>query len=359
MADDSDEEKTEDPTEHRIEEYRKRGEVASSKDLTSVLILAACVMTLSLSTIYVFETIKEYVEWLYALDIRAAFSSPIVGKTIMTKTVMTALTSIAPIFLVSVSMGVISSILQFGFLFAPEVLQLKFDRIDPIQGFKRLFSFRSIVEAIKGIFKFTIIISIVYFYIKDDLLSYSGFLHMDYFQGFLHAKGMIVKIVMAMITGLLVVAAGDFAYQKFSYTQKLKMTKQQAKEEHKSQEGNPEVRAKIKAIQREMSQRRMMASIPTADAIVTNPTHFAVAIKYDPETMISPEIVAKGADHLAMRIREIAKQHNVPLVENVQLARNLYNTVKVGQGVPRPLYKAVAEVLAFVYRLKKKQKALQ
>ncbi len=358
MADDSDEEKTEDPTEHRIQEFRKRGEVASSKDLTSVILLAACVMTLSLSTIFIFETIKEYIEWLYALDLQAAFTDK-AGKTILTKTAMTALICVGPVFIVSACIGVAASIMQVGFLFAPEVLQLKFDRIDPIQGFQRLFSFRSIVEALKGIFKFIIIISIVYFYIKDDILTYSGFLHMDFFSGFLQAKAMIVKVVMAMIAGLVVIAAGDFAYQKYSYLQKLKMTKQQTKEEHKQQEGNPEVRAKIKAIQREMSQRRMMAAIPTADAIVTNPTHYAVAIKYDPETMISPEVVAKGADHLAMRIREIAQANNVPLVENVQLARNLYNTVKVGQGVPRTLYKAVAEVLAFVYRLKRKQKAIQ
>lgn len=358
MADDSDEEKTEEPTEHRIQEFRKRGEVASSKDLTSVLLLAACVLTLSLSTIYIFETVKEYVEWLYALDLQAAFTSK-PGKTILIRTVTTAFYCVAPVFLVSMCIGVIGSIMQIGFLFAPEVLQLKFDRIDPIQGIKRLFSVRSLVEALKGIFKFVIIISIVYYYIKDDINSYSGFLHMDFFEGFIYAKGMTVKLVMAMITGLVVVAVGDFAYQKFSYSEKLKMTKQQSKEEHKSQEGNPEVRAKIKAIQRDMSQRRMMGSIPTADAIITNPTHYAVAIKYDPETMISPEVVAKGADYLALRIREIAKENNVPLVENVQLARNLYNTVKVGQGVPRTLYKAVAEVLAFVYRLKKKQKALQ
>ena len=164
---------------------------------------------------------------------------------------------------------------------------------------------------------------------------------------------------MSMVSGLIVVAMGDFGYQKYAYKKKMMMSKSEMKQEHKQQEGNPEVRAKIRAIQREMSSQRMMADIPTADAIITNPTHISIAIKYDPETMISPEIIGKGSDHLALRIRTIAKEHNVPLVENVPLARTLYKTVKVGDGVPRNAYKAVAEVLAFVYRLKKKEKALQ
>ncbi len=358
MAEGSDEEKTEEPSEHRIQESRKRGEVASSKELSSVLLLAACIMTLSISAVYIFETISEFVEWLYTLDLQQAYT-PKMGKEIITRTVMAAFKSVGPLFLVSVCVGVAGSIMQFGLLFAPDVLQLKFDRIDPLQGIKRLFSMKSLVEAIKGIFKFAIIISIVYVFLKDDIASYSGFLHMSFFDGFLYLKEMVVKITMAMVTGLIVVAVGDFGYQKYSYKQKMMMTKQEAKEEHKQQEGNPEVRAKIRAIQREMSSRRMIADIPTADAIITNPTHISVAIKYDPETMISPEVVAKGADHLALRIRTIAKENNVPLVENVPLARSLYNTVKVGEGVPRNAYKAVAEVLAFVYRLKRKEKALQ
>lgn len=358
MAENSDEEKTEDPTEHRIQESRKRGEVASSKELSSVLILAACIMTLSISAVYFFETIGEFVEWLYTLDLQKAYG-PKMGKVILKKAVMTAFKCVAPIFLTAACVGVASSIVQFGLLFSPEVLQLKFDRVNPLAGVKRLFSMKSVVEAIKGVFKFSIIISIVYFFLKDDISSYSGFLHMNFFEGFLYLKDMVVQICMSMVAGLIVVAMADFGYQKFAYKKKMMMSKSEMKQEHKQQEGNPEVRAKIRAIQREMSSKRMMADIPTADAIVTNPTHISIAIKYDPETMISPEIIGKGSDHLALRIRTIAKEHNIPLVENVPLARTLYKTVKVGEGVPRNAYKAVAEVLAFVYRLKKKENALQ
>ena len=168
----------------------------------------------------------------------------------------------------------------------------------------------------------------------------------------------IVKLVFSVMIGLGVIALGDFAYQKFSYQKKLMMTKEELKKESKEQDGNPEVKQKIKAIQREMSQKRMMEDVATADVIVTNPTHISVALKYDQLNMISPEVVGKGGDHLAMKIREIAKENDIPIVENVPLARALYKTVKTGAPVPRNLYKAVAEVLAFVYKLKRKRKAV-
>jgi flagellar biosynthetic protein FlhB len=154
------------------------------------------------------------------------------------------------------------------------------------------------------------------------------------------------------------VAMLDFAYQKYTYHNKLKQTKQQIKQESKEQDGNPEIKQRIRQIQREMSRKRMIKDVQTADVIITNPTHISIVLKYDSENMVSPMIIGKGQDHLAMKIREIARLHDIPIVENVLLARTLYKTVKVGSPVPRNLYKAVAEVLAFVYKLKKKKKAL-
>jgi flagellar biosynthesis protein FlhB len=360
MADQSQDqgEKTEDPTAHRIEQFRKRGEVASSKELTSVLVLAAAFLTLSLSLVYIYETLGVYVEWLYGLDISKAYTEKSL-KLIFNKTATAALESVAPLFFVVMAVGVFANVGQIGFLFSTEVLQFKPERVNPLSGVKRLFSMKSFVEAIKGIFKFTFILCIVYFNLKDDINTLGGFLHLGFFAAFLHAKWIITKVGFGILAGLLLIAVSDYAYQKYSYWQKLKMTKEELKKENKDQDGSPEVKQRIKTIQREMAQKRMMTEIPNADVIITNPTHIAIVIQYDQETMISPTVIGKGADHLAMRIREIAKKHNIPIVENVPLARTLYKTVSSGAAVPRALYKTVAEVLAFVYKLKRKRSALE
>lgn len=357
MAEESDQEKTEDPSAHRIDEFRKRGEVASSKELTSVIVLAACILTLTLSLVYIYEVFTEYIEWLYMLDVSNAFKEK-AFKTIVTKTVIVGIKSVAPIFAVSLCVGVGMNVAQIGFLFSPEVLTFKPERIDPIQGVKKLFSMKSVVEAIKSFFKFIFVMAIVYGFIKDDIQSFGGFLHMDFFQAFIYGKDILAKLGMSILLGLLIIAICDFAYQKFSYKKKLMMTKEEAKRESKEQDGNPEVKQKIRAVQREMAQKRMISEIPNADVIVTNPTHISIVLKYDDQSMVSPMVMGKGADHLALRIREIAKEHNIPIVENVPLARALFKTVKENEPVPRTLYKAVAEVLAFVYKLKRKNKAL-
>jgi flagellar biosynthetic protein FlhB len=357
VADDSDQEKTEEPSQHRIDEFRKKGDVAMSRELTSVLVLAACFLTLSLSIVFIYEEMTKFIEWLYTLDIASAYTEKSL-KTITTRTVIVALKCAAPVTLVALCVGVFSQVAQIGFLYSPDILELDFDRVNPINGVKKLFSMRSLFETVKGLFKFVVVLAIVYSYMKDDLVKYNGFMHLELYQSFMYGKQILLKLSFGIIMGLAVIALLDFAYQKFTYRKKLMQTKEELKREHKEQEGNPEVKNRIRQIQREMSRKRMMKDIKTADVIVTNPTHISIVLKYDTETMVSPMVVGKGADHLAMKIREIAKENNIPIVENVMLARTLYKTVKVGQPVPRTLYKAVAEVLAFVYKLRKKQKAL-
>lgn len=356
MADDQGE-KTEEPSQHKLDEARKKGDVASSKELNSVLILTGVFCVLVMSSLYMFELISEYIEWIYGLEVTKAYTEEL-GKRILEETFWMAGKCVLPVFMTSMGLGVISQVMQVGILYAPDVLQIKADRISPASGFKRIFSKKSIAEVVKGLFKFSIVLAVTYVVISDNLSTFSGFLHTEPGQAFSYGKMFALKLSLSILGGLVVVAIGDFAFEKWSYKEKHRMTKQQVKEEHKEKEGSPEVKQKIRQIQRDMATKRMMADIPGADVVITNPTHISIVIKYDGETMVAPEIVGKGQDHLAMRMREIAKEHGVPIVENVPLARALYKTVKVGEGVPRSLYKAVAEILAFVYKLKRKQKAL-
>jgi flagellar biosynthetic protein FlhB len=249
--------------------------------------------------------------------------------------------------------------MQIGFLYSPEILNVDIDRINPLKGFGRLFSKKAITEALKGFVKFVVVITITYSIMKDNIGSFLGFLHSEAGTSLAFGKFLMVKLGFSILLGLGLVALADFSWEKWSYRQKMMMTKQEAKEEAKEKDGNPEIKNKIRQIQRQMAQKRMMDDVKKADVIVTNPTHISVAIKYDGEKMVAPSVTAKGADHLALRIREIAKENDIPVVENIMLARTLYKTVKVGHGVPRTLYKAVAEILAFVYKLKRKKKALK
>lgn len=360
MADnsDSDAEKTEEPTAHRIDEFRRRGEVASSKELTSVIVLATVSFTLFLSMAYIYEEFEKFLEWIWALNYATAFTPEAIRKLAYNSAEL-LIKCTGPVFLISTCVGILATVAQIGFLFSTDVLTIKLERINPINGMQKLLTFRSAVEAIKGLFKFSVIISIVYIYLRKDILGWSGFLHLEPAQSLVYGGKFIIQLMFAVIAGLGIIALFDLGYQKYSYRKKLMMTKEEARKEAKEQDGSPEVRQRIKSIQRQMAQKRMIADIPKADVIVANPTHISIALKYDPETMISPEVLAKGADFMALRIREIAKEHQIPIVENVSLARTLYKTVKVREAVPRSLYKAVAEVLAFVYKLKKKKKALE
>ncbi len=355
---DSDDEKTEEPSQHRIEESRKKGEVASSKELSSVLLLSGSFLTLIICGVFIFENFTEYIDWLYLQDFRTIYTQEKFLEVIK-QTAWTLVKTTAPFFGASICLGFLTQFMQIGFLYSPEVLNIDLERINPLKGFGRLFSKKAIVEAIKGVFKFTVVIWITYGVMKDNIGSFLGFLHADAGQSLAFGKYLMVKLGFSILLGLGVIALFDFAWEKWSYRKKMMMTKQEAKEESKERDGSPEVKNKIRQIQRQMAQKRMMDDVKGADVIVTNPTHISVALKYNGEKMIAPSVVAKGADHLALRIREIAKENDIPIVENIMLARTLYKTVKVGHGVPRTLYKAVAEILAFVFKLRRKQKALK
>jgi flagellar biosynthetic protein FlhB len=260
-------------------------------------------------------------------------------------------------FLVALLAALIVNYAQVGILFTMETLKIKGDRINPLSGFKRIFSLRSAVELVKSIIKILIVGWVAYSYLKsktDDVLKLIDTDLMDvlFFIGDA-AFTVALRICMAMI----ILGFADYLYQRFDYEKSLKMTKQEVKEEYKQMEGNPEIKSKIKQKQRQISLKRMMQDIPKADVVITNPTHFAVALKYDAEKAAAPIVVAKGQDYIALRIKQIAAENRVQIVENKPLARTLYSTVDIGQAIPPDLYQAVAEILAFVYNLKNGGKA--
>jgi len=359
MADDSDnDEKTEEPSEYRLEESRKKGDVAYSRELNSILLLSASLLTVVLCSVYVYENFVEYLDWLYKQDFRAIYTAE-KFTDIISQTAWMTVKAVAPSFIVSIAVGILSQFVQIGFLYSPEIISPDIERINPIKGFSRLFSKKSLVETLKGIVKFTLVILITFFVIKNILPIFLGFLFSEASEALVQGKYLILKLGFSLLLGLGIFALGDFTWEKWSYHKKMMMTKQESKQEAKEKDGNPEIKNKIRQIQRQMAQKRMMNDVKKADVIVTNPTHISVALKYDGEVMVAPALLAKGADHLALKIREIAKENDIPIVENIMLARTLYKTVKVGQGVPKSLYKAVAEVLAFVYKLRRKKKALK
>ena len=218
----------------------------------------------------------------------------------------------------------------------------------------RIFSMSSLVEGAKSILKLAAVITVTYILLEGQIMGSATVIDMESGQFVAYMGSSAFRLVGGVCIGLFVVAALDFTYQKLRYRKSLMMTKQEVKQEHKQKEGDPLLKARIRSLQREMSRKRMMQEVPKADVVVTNPTHFAVALRYDAEKMAAPRVVAKGADLLAQRIKEVARKNGVPMVENVPLARALHKSVKVGGVVPRSLYQAVAEVLAYVYRLKGK-----
>jgi flagellar biosynthetic protein FlhB len=358
MAEENDDEKTEEASQYRIDEARKKGDVASSKELASVLLLSGSLLTFILCGVFIYETFVEYIDWIYLQNFREAYSKEKIQEVI-SQTAWALVKCVGPSFGASICLGFLAQFVQIGFLYSPDILTVDIDRINPIKGFSRLISKKAVVEAIKGCFKIIVVCLITYSVMRDNIGSFLGFLHTEAGTSLAFGKYLMVKLGFSVLLGLGVIALADFGWEKWSYIQKMKMTKQEAKEEAKERDGNPEVKNRIRQIQRQMAQKRMMDDVKKADVIVTNPTHISVALKYDGATMVAPAVMAKGADHLALRIREIAKENDIPIVENITLARTLYKTVKVGNGVPRTLYKAVAEILAFVYKLRRRQKAVK
>ncbi len=348
------EEKTEQPTSKKIRDSRQKGQVAQSKDLNGVLALLAVFAALAVLGQYYATSFFGFFHYTLAQTegIDAFYQDGNIHKY-MTQVCLLILKLSLPTLLVAMVIGVLVSYMQVGFLFTTETLKPKLEKINPLKGAKNLFSTRSLVELAKSLAKATLIVFASYDYLKDRLIELLVAMELDIGQIIAVMWDLVVGVVVRSALILLVIAVFDYAYKRWKNNKDMMMTKQEIKDEYKQSEGDPMLKSKIKEKQRAMAMSRMMQDVPTADVVITNPTHYAVAVKYDPQTGDAPKVVAKGQDLIAQNIKKIAGEAEVPIVENKPLARALYASSEVGDFIPIELYEAVAEVLAYVYTLKK------
>ena len=346
-------EKTEPATPRRREEARRKGQVFKSTDLNAAVIMAAGAIAAYLLYPYIIQSLHDFTV-LYLLERTTSEITIQYANELLLEVLYLLGRMVLPIMAACFIAALLISYLQVGFVFSGEPLAPKLERLNPVQGFQRIFSKRALVELLKSLLKVVITGWIVYSVIRKYYYVFPRFVDME-LGATLQVLAQII-FEMAMKVGVFFVVIGilDYLYQWYEYEKSLKMSKYDVKQEYKEIEGDPQIKARQRQIQREVAMRRMMAEVPKADVIITNPTHFAVALRYEVDSMEAPMVIAKGQDFLAAKIKEIAAHHEIMIVENPLLARTLYYSVDIGQTVPEELYQAVAEVLAFVYRQKKK-----
>jgi flagellar biosynthesis protein FlhB len=353
LAEDQDE-KTEQATDSRREEFRKRGQVAVTRELaTAVVFLAAAGMLFSIGRFF-FQNLSEVFNVSFGLSmlkmVRANQFSDLFfffGGKIMWL--------LGPVLIVAMIIGIGTQLLQTGILQVEDALSPNLDRLNPLSALGRIFSMKGIVEFLKSSIKMVVILGTIYFLVKSEIYQIPHLSHMSLTELFDYIGKVLFKLLMGTGMFILILAVADYFFQRWQLEKEMMMTKQEVKEEHKSREGDPMIKARIKKIQREMSQRKMMQAVPKADVVITNPTHIAVVLKYS-DKLPAPQLVAKGADFVAEKIKQIARENNIPVIENKPLARTIFKTMKIGQVIPRDLFVAVAEVLSYVLRLKRKRK---
>nr|WP_237690682.1 flagellar biosynthesis protein FlhB [Paenibacillus caui] len=345
------EEKTEKATPKKRQEARKKGQVAKSNEIPGALVLLSSFLALMMFGGFYKERLVALFKDFFLHRLTSEITMENVINLFGSAAIQIAI-MLAPIFAVVIIMALLSNYIQVGFLLTGEPLKLKFSKIDPIKGFKNIVSMRSLVEMLKSIFKLLVIAVVVYTTISGAQSEISKMGHMAVERTFSYTAKLTMELGLKIGAALLILAAADYMYQRYSHSKSLRMSKQDIKDEYKKMEGDPLIKGKIRERQRRMALQRMMQEIPKADVIITNPTHFAVALKYDGNEMDAPQVIAKGQDYVALRIKDIAKEHGVITMENKPLARALFHRTEIGDSIPADLFQAVAEVLAYVYKLK-------
>ena len=355
MAEAGYQEKTEKATPKRRADARKKGQVAQSREIPSVLILLTALGVFFFAGAWMFWSLAEFMRGIFQniafFRIQDIGTAGVLFREIFT----TAVTVIFPLMLLVFVAGIGGNVVQFGFLIDGEKLAPQLKRLSPIKGLKRLISLRALVEFMKSVLKLTIVGGIAYLLVKGELATIPSLVQLHVGEIAVYMGRVSLKICFYVCLILIVLSLVDFAYQRWEHEKSLKMTKQEVKDEHKQTQGDPKIKARIRKIQLEVAQRRMMEAIPEADVVITNPTQLAVALKFDANEMIAPCVIAKGAGYIAQRIKQKAEEHQIPVVENKPLAQTLYQATQIGDLIPVELYQAVAEILAYVYRLKGKQ----
>lgn len=356
FADNGGGEKTEDATTKRLQDARKEGQVAKSQELITAAMLFALFLSIKLFVGFIANRLMEAFLGVYAtISVYAVepattnFASAVINQAMLDVVV-----AVFPIFVFATVLAVVMNIFQVKWEVTAKPLKPKFSKLNPIKGFKKIFSKDKVFELIKSIVKIAIIFYLAYDALKDDVDKIAILYELGLMQAVTLISNFVIDMGIRISAFYLLIGLADYIYNRIKFKKDMKMSKQEVKDEYKQQEGDPQVKGKIKSKMRETSMKRMMQSMPEADVVITNPTHFACAIKYDKDKSSAPILIAKGADYLAQKIKEVAKEYQVPIVENKALARMLYYNVDVESEIPAELYQMTAEVLAYVYQLKNK-----
>ncbi|WP_099187209.1 flagellar biosynthesis protein FlhB [Tepidibacter mesophilus] len=345
-------EKSEQATPKKKQEARKKGQVVQSKEITSAITLLFSLLSLKYLGKYIVSNFYECFLFFKDNFFNTEFDNTLIGYKLLMYIFYFALKIGFVVVIITAVISIIISKAQVGNLFTTENLKFKFDKLNPIEGLKRMFSIKALFEFTKSSFKILILTVIAYSYMKKNIVYILKSINLNKFQISYNLVDLALSLGIKLSLYLLLLSIFDYLYQVYEHNKNLKMSKQEIKEEYKQSEGDPQIKSKIKEKQRQAAMRRMMQDVPKADVIITNPTHFAVAIRYDETQSDAPYVVAKGKNMVALKIKEKARENDVPIIENKPLARQLYSTVNIGDIIPHELYEAIAEILAYVYSLK-------
>ncbi len=356
MGEDSGE-KTEEPTPHKLSEARKKGQIAKSKELTASILMIISFYSLKIYAVNIWGNLSQLSRSVFEL-VSDEFSIALAGQ-LLNEVLFLFFRSVLPIFVTIFAVAAVVEVLQTGFLVSLDPLSPKLSKLNPIEGVKRYFTLKQYVEILKSILKMIVVVYLIITAIKDDLEIVYLSQSFSLWQTMFFVGDLVMEVIVRVTIFYFFIAILDFVYQRYEYIKGLKMSKKEIKDEYKRLEGDPTIKQRQREIQREMSQGRQAGAVPNADVVVTNPIHYAVVLKYDTSNMTAPTVVAKGKRLFAQEIKRIANESDVPIIENPPLARKLFDSTKIDAEIPPEFYRAVAEILAFVYNLSRRQKLKQ